>query len=322
MDIAWAHTLTCAGFSPQTVFRTVYQPACHTALWRVFSTDAFATHLCRRIESDFASFFQFMRSNSQTSSQVHRYNLGKQARYWAGVQSNKTCLYCLRRCPEHPPGCGHAVCDICVQVFGERHLDAEHQYALQCIMCEDPQPLTVRLKPPTAAVRVLSIDGGGTRGIIPLEILVLLQELVGDDLPLQDMFDLALGTSSGGLIVLTMCALRLGVLACKERFESFATRCLSAAQRNRFLKFWMSDGIYDTTVVEDCMKEHYGLTRRMFDAPVGLVSGYKFAVTASSIKDGTPFLFANYNGTASHRADICMVHSSPTKGLSRLICPF
>jgi patatin-like phospholipase/acyl hydrolase len=54
-------------------------------------------------------------------------------------------------------------------------------------------------------MRVLSVDGGGTRGIIPSKPLLFMQERLGPDLPLHELFDLlAVGTSSGGLIVLTM----------------------------------------------------------------------------------------------------------------------
>lgn len=55
----------------------------------------------------------------------------------------------------------------------------------------------VRLKPPTASIRILSIDGGGIRGIVPLETLSLLQQLIRSDCPIQELFDLAYGTSIG-----------------------------------------------------------------------------------------------------------------------------
>lgn len=55
----------------------------------------------------------------------------------------------------------------------------------------------VRLKPPTAGIRILSIDGGGVRGIIPLEILSMLQGIAGSSCPVQDLFDLVYGTSIG-----------------------------------------------------------------------------------------------------------------------------
>ncbi len=50
---------------------------------------------------------------------------------------------------------------------------------------------------------ILSIDGGGIRGIIPTQVLLKLQELLkekGDERPLYSHFDLIAGTSTGGII--------------------------------------------------------------------------------------------------------------------------
>jgi patatin-like phospholipase/acyl hydrolase len=49
-------------------------------------------------------------------------------------------------------------------------------------------------------VRVLAIDGGGIRGIIPARVLVELERLGGR--PVSDMFDLIAGTSTGGILAL------------------------------------------------------------------------------------------------------------------------
>ncbi|KAM0856145.1 hypothetical protein ACQ4PT_049305 [Festuca glaucescens] len=65
---------------------------------------------------------------------------------------------------------------------------------------------TPRTPPPSygSTVTVLSIDGGGVRGIIPGTILAFLektlQELDGDDVRLADYFDVIAGTSTGGLV--------------------------------------------------------------------------------------------------------------------------
>ena len=72
----------------------------------------------------------------------------------------------------------------------------EHRYTLTCIICNEGT-LTVGLRPPTRGIRILSIDGGGTRGVIPLEYLAMLQEAVGDSCPVTNLFDLGFGTSSG-----------------------------------------------------------------------------------------------------------------------------
>lgn len=52
--------------------------------------------------------------------------------------------------------------------------------------------------------RILSIDGGGLRGVVPLTILKHIEELTGK--PVWQSFDLIAGTSTGGLIA---CALTI-----------------------------------------------------------------------------------------------------------------
>lgn len=55
----------------------------------------------------------------------------------------------------------------------------------------------IRVKPDTATVRVLSIDGGGTRARMPLAFLQEIQDNVGLPYPVQHNFDIIFGTSSG-----------------------------------------------------------------------------------------------------------------------------
>jgi patatin-like phospholipase/acyl hydrolase len=60
-----------------------------------------------------------------------------------------------------------------------------------------PQELVVRVHPPTAGVGVLSIDGGGARGVLPLEFMRRIQDRIGLPMPLQKFFKVAFGVSSG-----------------------------------------------------------------------------------------------------------------------------
>lgn len=56
---------------------------------------------------------------------------------------------------------------------------------------------------------ILSIDGGGVRGIVPATILSVFSDILaetGDDKPLYSHFDLIAGTSTGGLIALGLSA--------------------------------------------------------------------------------------------------------------------
>ncbi|PHT25846.1 Patatin-like protein 3 [Capsicum baccatum] len=71
---------------------------------------------------------------------------------------------------------------------------------------------TSQIQPPTYGdlITILSIDGGGIRGIIPATILSFLesqlQELDGKDARLADYFDLIAGTSTGGLVTAMLTA--------------------------------------------------------------------------------------------------------------------
>lgn len=51
-----------------------------------------------------------------------------------------------------------------------------------------------------APIRILSIDGGGIRGIIPALFLAHLEELAGK--PVSQLFDFVAGTSTGGILAL------------------------------------------------------------------------------------------------------------------------
>ncbi|KAG5033934.1 hypothetical protein JHK87_008844 [Glycine soja] len=70
----------------------------------------------------------------------------------------------------------------------------------------------LQIQPPTYGnlVTILSIDGGGIRGIIPATILAFLeaqlQELDGEDARLADYFDVIAGTSTGGIVTAMLTA--------------------------------------------------------------------------------------------------------------------
>ena len=72
----------------------------------------------------------------------------------------------------------------------------------ECFLCgSETSGMTVKVKAPGAGSRVLSIDRGGTPGLVPLQLLQLLQDWIGLPYPLQDNFDNAFGTSWGFLII-------------------------------------------------------------------------------------------------------------------------
>jgi patatin-like phospholipase/acyl hydrolase len=57
--------------------------------------------------------------------------------------------------------------------------------------------MLVKTHPPTAGVGVICIDGGGTRGVLPLRTMKRIQDRIGLRIPLQKFFKVAFGISSG-----------------------------------------------------------------------------------------------------------------------------
>ena len=61
-----------------------------------------------------------------------------------------------------------------------------------------PKEVVVKIHPPTAGVGgVLCIDGGGTRGVLPLKYMKRIEDRIGLRIPLQRFFKVAFGISSG-----------------------------------------------------------------------------------------------------------------------------
>ena len=59
------------------------------------------------------------------------------------------------------------------------------------------EEIVVKVHPPTAGVGVLCVDGGGTRGVLPLKFMKRIEERIGLQIPLQRFFKVAFGISSG-----------------------------------------------------------------------------------------------------------------------------
>jgi energy-coupling factor transporter ATP-binding protein EcfA2 len=116
--------------------------------------------------------------------------------------SHTACFSCLIAPPEHPLPCGHVLCTSCIRDFGS----ARGRTTIDMKYCplhrkEDPDGQfdgrwPVIVKPPGAGIRVLSLDGGGIRGIVELITLQHIQTELGVRLPIQAFFDLIVGTST------------------------------------------------------------------------------------------------------------------------------
>lgn len=119
---------------------------------------------------------------------------------WSGVHSYKTCFTCLSSVPDHVLPCGHAFCEDCIHDFGELSDDTKAEvFITTCAWCKrlfNPSQI-IQTKPPCAGIRILTLDGGGIRGILELALLKLVEDKIDLGLGIQVFFDLIIGTSTG-----------------------------------------------------------------------------------------------------------------------------
>ena len=170
----------------------------------------------RRIEHSFINMFKTLCSRAKAGSCLYLPPLSdladfrrqilastslQESGFWQTAKSNKACFACLQSVPDHALPCGHVFCEQCVKDFGRSSEDQRSCIEMtQCVLCLNEwltPPQLVRLKPKLAGVRVLTLDGGGIRGIVELAILTEIERRVGLGIPIRDMFDLIVGTSTG-----------------------------------------------------------------------------------------------------------------------------
>ncbi|ODM18136.1 hypothetical protein SI65_06007 [Aspergillus cristatus] len=299
-------------FDPRIVFRHLYAGPCATACRS--STPAHARRFCRDLEAEFAFLFNAL--STSASAQIRRAVLRREVAVWATVKSAHICLFCLRRPPEHVLPCGHAICDICVCIFGSRARGAEYHFDLSaCPACFKTFSLTVRLLPPTKRPTILVLDGGGIRGVVTLGFLKALEEQIGGSRGLREAFDLTVGTSAGAVIASEVIVRGVSIDEAYSKFNNLARQIFPSRPRRYtilgqsldLLTTWMTDSRYDSDTLDRALQEAFGPTRRLFDTTIPLVSGIRVALTASQVKDGSLCLCTNYR--AAGRCNTQSAHS-------------
>jgi hypothetical protein len=152
---------------------------------------------------EFILVFSQYHSGAGTARQVHSRMMQTHCAHLVDFKSHRSCFCCFMRMPEKVLACGHAFCDPCIKIFGTRSPSEKNTYELsECMMCGVYHQNTVfRFVPPTAGIRMLSVDGGGIRGVVPLMYLHHLEESMSFlGCSIRDHFDFICGTSAGKLI--------------------------------------------------------------------------------------------------------------------------
>ena len=130
--------------------------------------------------------------------------------------------------------------------------------------------------------RVLSIDGGGIRGIIPALVLANLEKTTGA--PVSELFDLIVGTSTGGILALGV-SLQDGegrpLLAAKRMVALYERHGAEIFEQSLWRKLRTVGGIFEEAYSHKTLEavlEHYFADRKLSDCGVpAMVTSYDIA---------------------------------------------
>ncbi|XP_028815119.1 calcium-independent phospholipase A2-gamma-like [Denticeps clupeoides] len=156
-------------------------------------------------------------------------------------------------------------------------------------------------------IRVLSIDGGGTRGLVALQTLHKLEALSGK--PIYQLFDYICGVSTGAILGFMLGVFQMPLRECEELYRKLGSDIFKQNVIVGTVKMGWSHAFYDSKIWEDILKEKMGSdllveTSRNPDCP-------KLSAVSTVVNRGTPlkaYVFRNYNlppGVRSHYRGGC-----------------
>lgn len=215
------------------------------------------------------------------------------------ICSHATCFCCLMDVPEHPLPCGHVLCNACIKAYGKqaRSMVTLTYCPLHREVSKWSKPAVIRFKPESASVRVLCLDGGGVRAIVQLEVLRAIEQTIGSHLPIQNFFDLIVGTGSGGMLAVALSMKDRTVESCIDMFcaicdHSYNAR-LGAPIVSQLARLFSGGPKYKTKPLYAALKTAFSEEDELFTYSNKLRDGARVAITSASVTGRESILLAN-----------------------------
>ncbi|XP_061917358.1 calcium-independent phospholipase A2-gamma-like [Entelurus aequoreus] len=151
-------------------------------------------------------------------------------------------------------------------------------------------------------IRILSIDGGGLRGLLALQTLHKLEALTGK--PIYKLFDYICGVSTGAILGFMLGVFQLPTSECDDLYRKLGSDVFKQNVIVGTVKMGWSHAFYNSEAWESILREKMGShilveTSRNPECP-------KVAAVSTIVNRGTPlkaYVFRNYNllpGVRSH----------------------
>ncbi|XP_070709665.1 calcium-independent phospholipase A2-gamma-like [Pempheris klunzingeri] len=156
-------------------------------------------------------------------------------------------------------------------------------------------------------IRVLAIDGGGTRGLLALQTLHELQNLTGKRI--HQLFDYICGVSTGAILAFMLGIFQIPLEECEEMYRKLGADVFKQNVIVGTVKMGWSHAFYDSEIWENILKERMGdgcmiETARDPHCP-------KVSAVSTIVNRGLPlkaYVFRNYRlmpGVRSHYLGDC-----------------
>ncbi|KAI4881614.1 hypothetical protein NFI96_026824, partial [Prochilodus magdalenae] len=156
-------------------------------------------------------------------------------------------------------------------------------------------------------IRVLSIDGGGTRGLVALQTLHKLENLTGK--PIYQLFDYICGVSTGAILAFMLGVFQIPLPECEELYRKLGSDVFKQNVIVGTVKMGWNHAFYDSQIWEDILKERMGPSLMIDTAKDPECP--KVAAVSTIVNRGLPlkaYVFRNYNflpGVRSHYLGSC-----------------
>ncbi|KAM6929003.1 calcium-independent phospholipase A2-gamma-like isoform 1-T2 [Lycodopsis pacificus] len=143
-------------------------------------------------------------------------------------------------------------------------------------------------------IRVLSIDGGGTRGVVPLQVLQLLEAETGKKI--HQLFDYICGVSTGAVLAFMLGLTHFSLEECADMYRRFGSEVFRQNPLVGTMQMGWSHSYYNTETWEKILREKLG--SRVLIKTAGDELSPKVSAVSAVVNWGTSpkaFVFRNYN---------------------------
>lgn len=171
-----------------------------------------------------------------------------------------------------------------VRKKGNKEVRKEAQKALVLLGWVDPVK--------GRGIKVLSIDGGGARGLMAIEILKRIEEMCNKEI--HELFDFICGVSTGAILAFLIGIKRVPLEECEHTYKKLS---MDIFEQNSFIgkgKLFLNHAYYNTAKFEQILKNESG-DERLIDSAKDSTTP-KVAAVSTVVNHSLlmPYVFSNY----------------------------